>query len=375
MEELNITINTRTPIWTGGLVSEEMTRIHESGILGSLRWWYEIIIRGLGGKACDLNNHKCEFSGEKLMTYNRACNTGKSWWEALDEVGICEACKIFGTTGWQRRFRLNIQNDQTQLAWSPPPDILNVRPPDRSRGWYLPPGRMGTFTVRIIGEEKVLKQLAALFVFLEKWGNIGAKPQLGYGVFEIKNKEEITRRLNGWKWQILGTKNTHDKLPDLRRFGFFRFQFQPEKPGWWTKVPGMERIAAQVQPIVRNYSVVPVAPSLKNEWRFHQWDGNREDEKLMFGTLKWHSENKIKRLRSKIVVSWAYKHENIWEAQGWVWMPKKSIASKVWRVLTDKSGWKNVIKVNGILSTDHPDGWFEKNIYEVCNFLNRREND
>ncbi|MBK9094822.1 MAG: type III-B CRISPR module RAMP protein Cmr1 [Anaerolineae bacterium] len=46
-EPLNITIRTLTPLWTGG-VDGAMDRIHETGILGSLRWWYEAIVRGLG---------------------------------------------------------------------------------------------------------------------------------------------------------------------------------------------------------------------------------------------------------------------------------------------------------------------------------------
>ena len=368
---MEIKLKTLTPIWTGG-VNGKMDSIHETGIIGSLRWWYEVIVRGLGGKACDLNNQKCELSGENLQKYKKACTQGKEWWEALDEVGICDACKIFGTTGWKRRFRLSILEDQTQLVWTPPPDMLNVRPPDRSRGWFLPPGRIGSFTLQFIGEKQILQQLAALFIFLEKWGSIGAKPQLGYGVFRIENKETVVKMKDNYNWIERGKNEPNSKFPDLRRFGFFCYQFQPEKPGWWKKVPGMERIATKVQPIVSKFNVVPVSPSLKNEWRFHQWEGNRGDEKWMFGTLNWKERNETKRLRSKIVVSWAYKHEGQWETRGWVWMQKKNIASKVWQILVDQTSWKNVIKVRGNLSTDHPDGWQEKNINEVYDFLNGR---
>lgn len=45
---MQIKIQTLTPLWTGG-VDGKMDRIHETGIIGSMRWWYEAIVRGLGG--------------------------------------------------------------------------------------------------------------------------------------------------------------------------------------------------------------------------------------------------------------------------------------------------------------------------------------
>ena len=44
MELLEIRLKTLTPLWTGG-VSGQCDRVHETGIIGSLRWWYEAIVR------------------------------------------------------------------------------------------------------------------------------------------------------------------------------------------------------------------------------------------------------------------------------------------------------------------------------------------
>lgn len=38
MEPITIKIKTLTPIWTGG-ADGACDRVHETGILGSLRWW------------------------------------------------------------------------------------------------------------------------------------------------------------------------------------------------------------------------------------------------------------------------------------------------------------------------------------------------
>ena len=48
MKSMSIKIKTLTPIWTGG-VNGECDILHETGIIGSMRWWYEAIVRGMGG--------------------------------------------------------------------------------------------------------------------------------------------------------------------------------------------------------------------------------------------------------------------------------------------------------------------------------------
>lgn len=52
-----VKIKTLTPIWTGD-ADRRNTTLREAGIIGSLRWWYEALIKGLGGTACDPNEHE-----------------------------------------------------------------------------------------------------------------------------------------------------------------------------------------------------------------------------------------------------------------------------------------------------------------------------
>jgi hypothetical protein len=52
MKDYSVTIKPLTPIWTGDAQRKGDT-LRETGIIGSLRWWYEALIRGLGGSACD----------------------------------------------------------------------------------------------------------------------------------------------------------------------------------------------------------------------------------------------------------------------------------------------------------------------------------
>ncbi|MDQ7030180.1 MAG: type III-B CRISPR module RAMP protein Cmr1 [Ardenticatenia bacterium] len=315
MSTLTVTLCTRTPVYTGG-VDGTMNRIHETGIIGSLRWWYEAIVRGLGGWACDpVSDGRCP-----------------------DRDGnYCDVCAVFGATGWRRRFRLEVE-DNTQPIWSPPAKMLNIRPPGRKRGWYLPPGKMGELTLRFIGEPRVLSLMASMLLFLEKWGNLGAKPQLGYGVFSIENHDKVQKWAEKWQWKVLGSQQPSGNLPDLRRFGFFQFRFSPSQPGWWTKVPGLTYVARHVQPLVSRHQVVPVSPALKNEWRFHQWQKSWGDARDVFGTLR------PDRKRSRVVVSWAYAQGDSWEVRGWVWLPPQPLTAKhLWSLLADQQIWAQVI--------------------------------
>jgi len=126
--------------------------------------------------------------------------------------------------------------DKTQLAWQPRDRTLNIRPPERGRGWYLFPGHVGTLKLKVEGEVKVVSLLACMFLWLEKYGSIGARPQLGYGAFRILNRDKVMEKAKGgWEWIVLREEVQNDNpnqahhehgekspdYPDLRRFPWF----------------------------------------------------------------------------------------------------------------------------------------------------------
>ncbi|WP_254921410.1 type III-B CRISPR module RAMP protein Cmr1 [Nodularia sp. NIES-3585] len=70
---MEVNIKTCTPIWTGGVeagkcdsASADLSvRIHETGLLGSLRWWMEVLVRGFEGQVCDPTEQKCSYDSKK----------------------------------------------------------------------------------------------------------------------------------------------------------------------------------------------------------------------------------------------------------------------------------------------------------------------
>lgn len=86
---MDLNLTPLTPIWTGNAEGiRESLRI--TGLMGSLRWWFEGIVRALGHFACDpTTKDACQYDPEKKPFHD-----------------LCPACWLFGTTGWARRFRL-----------------------------------------------------------------------------------------------------------------------------------------------------------------------------------------------------------------------------------------------------------------------------
>jgi CRISPR-associated protein Cmr1 len=79
-----------TPVWTADAYGNG-DRTRETGLIGSLRWWYEAILRGCGFYACDPSAGTCMYEDERGL------------------AGICLACQLFGCTGYSRRFRLVVE--------------------------------------------------------------------------------------------------------------------------------------------------------------------------------------------------------------------------------------------------------------------------
>lgn len=116
MGVLTFRLETLSPIWTGDM-SLQSNRVKETGIVGSLRWWCEALVRGLGGYACDPTDDgppkRCEFN---VKAYERAVKAGQSRQRGVEKglQDVCTVCRLFGCTGWSRKFRVRVCDDTGQ---------------------------------------------------------------------------------------------------------------------------------------------------------------------------------------------------------------------------------------------------------------------
>jgi CRISPR-associated protein Cmr1 len=169
---MQITLKTLTPLWTGG-VDGTTDRLHETGLIGSLRWWYEALVRGLGGYACDpTSEDRCGYDPRKPLP---------------PEKQLCAACYLFGCTGWGRKFRLRVLDKQGYVI----EDALATNTTFRLEFLELRP---------ITDDEKWL--LAKSVEIAARYGAFGGKttlkPQKGkigedYGIVQIITFPNIAR--------------------------------------------------------------------------------------------------------------------------------------------------------------------------------------
>lgn len=192
---MKITIQTLTPLWTGG-VGGTMDRVHETGLIGSLRWWYEAIVRGLGVGVCDPTSdnpdHRCQFD-------SKAYEKTKNVEDGL--AGVCPVCRLFGCTGWKRRFELQAASTNMQPFW-----LATRDKPNKFNHWWLSEVyktqesyvASGQITLRFLwirGYENQHELIRALLSLVSQLGGLGAKPQYGFGLISYADALSISQSL------------------------------------------------------------------------------------------------------------------------------------------------------------------------------------
>ncbi|MBN1485640.1 MAG: type III-B CRISPR module RAMP protein Cmr1 [Chloroflexia bacterium] len=341
METITFSLETLTPLWTGG-VERGCDRLHETGLIGSLRWWYEAILRGMGEQACD--------------------PTARAGARCQDQHH-CPACDLFGCTGWARRFRL--QCDDGEPAFTPLDESLSFKPPPRTNGWHLGPGRVASGGSGIHGRLITLREttggvanLALVALQLASlWGGLGARTQHGYGVLRY----QAQRRGQAIQADPTRFLALHPAGPAAPPYGgphpaltdmfFARFRFAAsERSKWWDRrAPNNEPLLGAYPPTIEKWGgaskAVPVAPAVKNQLRYEHppfataWGPKRE----IFGHL-------AQRRKARIQVSAAYREayreeEERWTLRLWGWMPRtqswrSSFLDDLYQVLHQPTFWE-----------------------------------
>lgn len=221
----SVELATLTPLWTGG-AQRKVDRVHETGVIGSLRWWCEAVVRGLGGLVCDPTEHKCLLAGEERR--RDAASKGNKQPQSTE--GLCDVCRVFGATGWQRRFRLVIR-DRTSLDNSVPDKVQADRRYTNDKGglcvpsWWLPSkprsGRL-SLGIQSLFYDFQPEVIAGLVQFIADWGTVGAKPQMGFGVVKVVERVD-TRAAYEWFTAVRGNRR-YPRLPSLRNMFFARIR-------------------------------------------------------------------------------------------------------------------------------------------------------
>lgn len=210
-----VTMQTVTPIWTGD-VDRSSDRARETSLMGSIRWWTEVLIRGLGGYACDpVGEDRCIFDNG---AYSR---TG----ELEDGLrDVCPACRLFGCSGWSSKLRFVVTSGGGDEA-------VNLSQPGV------------TFMLNFVETKPTLPEerwlLAKALWLIAKYGSTGGKTPLkppsqpDYGIVALASPLRLPTGIDrvgvsAWLKEMLDAspnmqlraRRASPELPDLRLFFF-----------------------------------------------------------------------------------------------------------------------------------------------------------
>ena len=187
--QIKVTFKTLTPLWTGDAWGE-CDELKLTGLIGSLRWWFEVLVRGMGYKACDsTGDNKCQSKRQSEI---------KSPEDVLDIYRkICPVCYLFGTTGWKSRFQVKIEDNKLEGINKFEVRTRSNKHKVKEKNEYLSRycnGLFGSFTLIFSFLSDVPDKYICLFVkllkLLSNYGMIGAKISQGNGVCSIKIESE-----------------------------------------------------------------------------------------------------------------------------------------------------------------------------------------
>ncbi len=199
-QEIKVKFETITPLWTGDAWMENH-EIRPSEILGSLRFWFEVICLASGitnfDQYYDRKNgtFKADFS-LKYEDLNRIKNFTDIHNLAKDRLSL--PAYIFGATGWKGLIRIkkieeielfeyNYLNGAIAIAeLSYSKKLKNNEVKKIIPRWYFNKGFLGLFEISFkVYNEIVDSIFYPLLNFVQQYGFLGGKWNIGYGRVRI----------------------------------------------------------------------------------------------------------------------------------------------------------------------------------------------
>lgn len=315
MKEFTVKISPLTPIWTGDS-DRKNTVLRETGIIGSLRWWYEALVRGLGGSACDpTSDNRCP-----------------------DKDGNhCDVCELFGCTGWAKKFRLEVQfNTTIPELWIGTREKRGNKYLKRNVAGFMSDG---TIILKFVPLREITPNEWALLnktlQIIANYGALGAKTSQGNGVIEIVENNLPHRNKTPERSELKGSGNKVD-LPDLNDFFFYKFHikfkeniFNITKGIFWTHQPDHNNFSDEWENwkiLWNNYNFLPIAFHIRDAIRHLESDRNKRHK--VFGELG---------KGSMVFVSHGYKiDDKMVEIRIWGYNVEESIKNKIKEELENK---------------------------------------
>ncbi len=309
----DVKFNTLTPMWTGDSERKGGT-VRETGVIGSLRWWYEILVRGLGGGACDPTSTPCKIND------------------------CCDVCSLFGCTGYSRKFRLEVvmpeqakyetlSNYRVVGVRNPPKKISNL--PMRNVSGIMSTG--DSLTLRFVPLREINDQewllLNETIKLIDRYGAIGGRTAQGNGVIKVvKNDLDELVSVSTYDELKFSKRHNSESVYDLRNFVLCRYRLtftEPisdliKKKAFWiiNEHDSKDNLTSESakeayknwEKLWNNYGIVPIAFHLRDALRamFREDSNKKIDRHKLLGSV----DKNCGPMGSRLFISHGYRCNN-----------------------------------------------------------------
>ena len=271
MSNIEVKMITQTPLCTGDAFSESHN-LKPQSLLGSLRFWLEVICYAAGELDINCKNEKVdqsEFSSKvNEIIEEQEISLFEAKKEALKELAISIPSQLFGCNGWEGFVRIkeiDFCNKQIELpcviykekekqdGWKEEYPVIkngikkcpgNIDK-EKEHAWYFPdPCLFGEAKIKLELTDKKVGQdiIFPLLNFIQKYGFVGGKNNLGFGRVKFDLENTNLSEFNQFRFynktvkidDVIKEKEEFDHLinDDLvneRKIGFYRPGFYESK--------------------------------------------------------------------------------------------------------------------------------------------------
>lgn len=212
-KEVTVHLETITPLWTGD-AWQENGKIRPSSLMGSLRFWFEVICyfgsivteehfdRNTGrfdrvkGKSKGKDDEEKKEEKKLRQKILESGTVIKTIINSLTESGYSIPAIVFGTTGWRGLIEIKeVKYDERNFKEKPKGRIIP------NKNWYWGSASyQGSLEIKFLVEEEILNSIFyPLLNFMDKYGYWGGKWNIGYGKLRVT---AVKQNNNGENWKI-----------------------------------------------------------------------------------------------------------------------------------------------------------------------------
>ena len=277
-----ITFQTITPVFTGN-IEQQMTEIKPASIMGSLKFWFEVLCH-FSGKFKNKENKEKKYGNElKYKEYidflrKNPNASEKGIWE---EIKLSPTAYYFGCTGWKSK--IGIESIEYNFVTKEKNNTRIIK----GKNWHFPKQYYeGEFSIDFIFKNEDIKKniLYPLLNFIQEYGFLGGKNNIGFGrvkIIKTETNQEIFKDSKVFKIKL---KNKSDELEEVKKFEYIIEKikgeqlFQYDNIGFFNYENEKNKYIDQIKELLETKAILRLEKKNDKNERHYVFGSNAKDK-------------------------------------------------------------------------------------------------